>query len=502
MDEEQRSNLRSIPRVDELMAKAALADLPRDRRLLLIRTVLDALRQSLRREPTLPCPTEQALLQQILALDAAQQRRQLREVINATGVLLHTNLGRAPLSQAALDAIQQSSGYCNLELLLETGKRGGRGSAVELQLCALSGAEAALVVNNCAAAVLLALSALAAGREVLVSRGELVAIGGGFRVPDVIVQGGARLCEVGTTNRTQLSDYQRALTPQSAVLLKVHSSNFRIIGFTESVELPELVALAQAHSAHREHDRVFVIEDMGSATFLPLSPDTPSADPRPALASGVDLLCFSGDKLLGGPQAGLMLGRADVIERCRRHPLFRALRPSKLVLAALQGTLHAQAHSEGQRMLPLHRRASASMETLRRRAEALCASLSARPGWSVSVVDSEASIGGGSLPGERLPSVALAVALGEQRAHALHRRLRLGTPSVMCRIKEGALLLELRTVDPDQDASLLQALLQTDESERSTTQPQASSSELDARERSHRIDASDEAELLPRRGEP
>ena len=318
-------SLRDLPSVDRLLAEERLAGEPHDLVLGAARSVLERAREQLRagREPS---PLVDAVLEEL----ARMRRPSLRRVLNATGVLVHTNLGRAPLADAALElVVEVGSGYSNLEYDLELGKRGSRQDHLASLLRRLTGAEAALVVNNNAAAVLLALAALAEGREVVVSRGELIEIGDGFRIPDVLARSGARLVEVGTTNRTRAADYERAIGPDTAVLLRVHQSNFRLVGFSEQPRLTELAEVA------RKHD-VPLVDDLGSGALAVVG-DEPT--PAESLRAGADLVCFSGDKLLGGPQAGIVVGRTELVERLRRHPLQRAVRADKLTLAALEGTL-------------------------------------------------------------------------------------------------------------------------------------------------------------------
>ena len=359
----------------------------------------------------------------------------LRPVVNATGVLLHTNLGRAPLAHG------QPGAYWNLELDLESGRRGSRRHHAGALLARAAGAEAALVVNNGAGAILLVLAALARDRPVVVSRGELVEIGGGFRVPEVMEQSGATLAEVGTTNRTRLSDYRGAVSDDTALVLKVHQSNYRIVGFTEAVEVAELATLGPP-----------VVVDLGSGLLDAATPWLEEGPPpwlagepaaRQTLASGAALVTFSGDKLLGGPQAGVVAGRADLVDACAAYPLARALRPGALVLAALQQTALAYLRRDG-RAIPFWRMAATPVDVLRRRAEALGAG---------TPVDTVAVAGGGSLPGLELPSAGVAVD-GDHSAG-----LRAHDPPVIARVHEGRTLLDLRTVDPADDPVVAKAVL-------------------------------------------
>ena len=356
------------------------------------------------------------------------RRPSLRRVVNATGVVVHTNLGRAPLADAALARVAEvGRGYSNLEYDLTSGARGSRQDHVAAILRRLTGAEAALVVNNNAAAVLLALAALAEGREVVVSRGELIEIGDGFRIPDVLARSGARLVEVGSTNRTQASDYERAIGADTAVLLRVHQSNFRVVGFTEQPRLDELAAVAKRHGLP-------LVDDLGSGVLersnsLSLA-DEPSA--RDAIGAGADLVCFSGDKLLGGPQAGIVVGRAELVERLRRHPLQRALRADKLTLAALEGTL--QLYLDAPERTPVLRMVTEPPETVQARAQRLAELIGGALEQTV------ARVGGGALPLAELPSFACAV------EEELASPLRSGDPPVVGIVRDGRLLLDCRTL--------------------------------------------------------
>jgi L-seryl-tRNA(Ser) seleniumtransferase len=354
---------------------------------------------------------------------AAARTPHLRRVINATGVIVHTNLGRAPLAEAALDRVREvAQGYSNLEYDLAAGGRGSRQEHVAVSLRRLTGAEAALVVNNNAAAVLLALAALAEGREVLVSRGELIEIGDGFRIPDVLERSGARLREVGTTNRTRAADYEAAIGPETAVLLRVHQSNFRVVGFTEQPSLRELADIA------RRHDRTLV-DDLGSGALVDIG-DEPTA--RASLAAGADLVCFSGDKLLGGPQAGIVVGRGVLVEKLRRHPLQRALRADKLTLAALEGTLALAVDTPDE--IPVLRMLREPLEAVRARATRLAELVGGE------VEETVAKAGGGALPLTELASFACAV------EEELAAKLRVGDPPVIAVLRDGRTLLDCRTL--------------------------------------------------------
>jgi len=357
---------------------------------------------------------------------AAARRPALRRVLNATGVVLHTNLGRAPLGPAALERVQEvGRGYSNLEYDVDEGTRGSRQDHVAGLLRRLTGAEAALVVNNNAAAVLLALAALAAGREVVVSRGELIEIGDGFRIPDVLARSGARLVEVGTTNRTRSADYERAIGDETALLLRVHQSNFRVVGFTEQPRIAELAAVARRHGLP-------LLDDLGSGVLAEL-PDEPSA--REGLAAGADLVSFSGDKLLGGPQAGIVVGRAELVEQLRRHPLQRALRADKLTLAALEGTLALYLDPDrALREIPVLRMLHEPVDAVRGRAERLARIVDG------TIEETVGRVGGGALPLAELPSFACA--LEEELAAPLRR----AEPAVIGIVRDGRLLLDCRTL--------------------------------------------------------
>ena len=361
------------------------------------------------------------------------RRPRLRRVLNATGVIVHTNLGRAPLPEAALERVRDvGRGYSNLEYDLAEGSRGSRQAHVAEVLRRLTGAESALVVNNNAAAVLLALAALAEGREVLVSRGELIEIGDGFRIPDVLARSGARLVEVGTTNRTRAADYERAIGPETALVLRVHQSNFRLVGFAEQPATSELAEVAARHGLP-------FVDDLGSGALSDsvLLGGEPSA--RDALAAGADLVCFSGDKLLGGPQAGIVVGRAELVERLRRHPLQRALRADKLTLAGLEGTLGLYLDPDrALREVPVLRMLAEPVESVRARAERLAALAGG------TVEETVARVGGGALPLAELPSFACAVEEG------LAAALRAGEPPVVGVVRDGRCLLDCRTLADDE----------------------------------------------------
>ena len=381
----------------------------------------------------------------------SRSRGSLKPVINATGVVIHTNLGRAPLAEAAIERVTSlGRGYSNLEYDVEQGARGSRTVHAESLITSITGAEAALVVNNNAAAIMLILAGLAAGREVIISRGELVEIGGGFRIPDVMRQSGALLREVGTTNRTRLTDYLASVSPATAMFLRVHPSNFRIEGFTERPELADLVGLARQAN-------VSIVEDIGSGCLLEDLAGEPSV--QASIAAGVDLVCFSGDKLLGGPQCGIIAGRAAMVDRLRSHPLMRALRADKITFAMLEATLSEYSAGRAESTIPVQRMLHLSAEEIETRAEALAETLAAN-GWRVALVSGSSAVGGGSAPGLELPTVLLSIATDGESADATERWLRSLDPPVIARIEHDRVILDLRTVLPEQDSTLTTLLSQ------------------------------------------
>lgn len=377
-----------------------------------------------------------------------QARGSLRPVINATGVVIHTNLGRAPLSAAALARISTIAGYSNLEYDLDTGGRGSRTVHAEALLMQLTGAEAAMVVNNNAAATMLILAGLAPGREVVISRGEMVEIGGGFRVPDVMRQSGAILREVGTTNRTRVADYGAAVSPATAMFLRVHPSNFRIEGFTERPALDGLVAAARAAN-------VPLVEDIGSGCLVDDLADEPSV--QASIAAGVDLVCFSGDKLLGGPQSGIIAGNTALVDRLRTHPLMRAVRADKLTFAVLEATLAEYVAGRAKETIPVQQMLHALPDEIEARAQALAETLAAG-GWQVALLSGSSAVGGGSAPGLQLPTVLLSLARDGESPDQTEQWLRSLDPPVIARIEHDRVVLDLRTVLPDQQALLAQVL--------------------------------------------
>jgi L-seryl-tRNA(Ser) seleniumtransferase len=446
--------LRSLPSVDRLLQDERVAALARSHPRPLVvaaaREALDEARRQIRAgaEDGVAGDLAGAIAQR---LDRAV-RPTLRRAINATGVVIHTNLGRAPLSAAALAAMHEVGvGYSNLEFDLEAGGRGSRHEHVGELLRRLSGAEAALVVNNNAAALLLILSALASGREVVISRGELVEIGGGFRIPDVLRQSGAELVEVGTTNRTYAADFEAAAGERTAMFLRVHTSNFRLLGFVHSPSLGDL-----AHAAHARD--LLLVDDLGSGSFLDTSRFGLAREPlvQESVAAGADLVCFSGDKLLGGPQAGLIVGRADLVARLKKHPLTRAIRPDKATLAGLGATLAHYVEGKAEREIPVWRMIAASPEQLEARARGLIGALGAT-GAGFEVEDGHSAVGGGSLPGETLPTRLLVAPAGLD-APAAAATLRRASPAVVPRIERDRLVFDLRTVLPEEDELLAHAL--------------------------------------------
>jgi L-seryl-tRNA(Ser) seleniumtransferase len=410
-----------------------------------VREVLDTARSDIHAGQ--PCPSLEALADGVGARLADQLRPTLRPAINASGVIVHTNLGRAPLSAEAREAMDRVAlGYSNLEYDLEKGQRGSRYVHAEELLCRLTGAEAALVVNNNASAVLLMLMCFARGREVILSRGQLVEIGGGFRIPDVMRQSGALLVEVGTTNRSYVRDYEAAITDATAAVMRVHASNFRLVGFVHEPSLAELVSLAVGQG-------LLLIDDLGSGTLLDTADYGLAHEPmmQESVAAGAPLISCSGDKLLGGPQAGIILGRADLIGKLKRFPLTRALRVDKTTLAALQATLRHYLLGEAPDKVPVWRMISQTADDLLERAHNWVQELQAR-GVDCTLVPGRSAVGGGSLPGETLPTHLVAVTASSPNATA--DRLRAGEPPVITRIEADRLVLDPRTVLPEQETTL------------------------------------------------
>ncbi len=442
-------SLRELPSVDRLLQGRDGAELlqhfGRPLAIQALREQLDLERTHIRAGGA--PPTEAEIHASARMLAESWLHPSLVPVINATGVIIHTNLGRSPLSQAARQAVESiAGGYSTLEYDLARGARGKRDQHTESLLIRLTGAEAALVVNNNAAAILLALTALARRKEVLISRTQLIEIGGGFRIPDVLKQSGAKLVEVGTTNRTHLHDFETAITPKTALIMRAHHSNFKLVGFTTEPSLAELVALGNQH-------KLPVLDDLGSGALLDTATFGLGHEPtvQESLQAGAPLVAFSGDKLLGGPQAGILLGERSLIDRLRSHPLARAVRPDKLCLAALSATLLHYLRDEALQEIPVWRMIAAPPETMHERAE----------GWRRAlgrglVVEGRSTVGGGSLPEETLPTWLLALE-GEHPAK-MASLLRAQTPSVIGRIEDDRLVLDPRTVLPEQETDLLQAL--------------------------------------------
>ena len=445
---------RDLPSVDRVMASDGMAALteayPRDWVVDLVRRELDRARQQIRDGGKAPSAGD-------VADGVGGELRSInevapRQVINATGVIVHTNLGRAPLSQSAIDAMTQAArGYTDLEMDLSTGRRGSRQAHLQSLLQQVTGAEAALAVNNNASALLLGLSALSVGKEVIVSRGEAVEIGGGFRIPDVLKQSGATLVDVGTTNRTYIRDYQDAITDNTSAMLKVHSSNFRVEGFTAEVEPSELVELSKERG-------IPVLHDVGSGALLPTEAYGLAHEPTPqqSIAAGVGLVFFSGDKLLGGPQSGIVVGQTELVRRLERHPLARAVRIDKMSLAGLTATVLHYLKQEAEAEVPIWKMISAGEQGIKDRATRWKTQLSI-PG---EVISGRSAIGGGSLPGETLPTWVLALSCeGDAGSpERVMRRLREAVPPVIARIEDDRVILDPRTVTPDDEEALLTAL--------------------------------------------
>ncbi len=448
-----RNRYRDLPSVDRVLTdervRALSARYSGDTVVALVREELAAAREAVGRGET--APELDAIVATLEQRARSALQPTLRPVVNATGVIIQTNLGRAPLSNAALAAMAAvGRGYSNLEFDLEAGERGSRHAHLEEQVRRLTGAEAALAVNNNASAVLLALSALASGREVVISRGQLVEIGGGFRIPDVMAQSGARLVEVGTTNRTYLRDYEAAINDETAALMRVHASNFKLVGFTASAGVEELARLARERG-------LALIDDLGSGCLL----DTtrfglaPEPTPQESLAAGAGLVLFSGDKLLGGPQAGIIAGRRELVERLRRDPLARALRMDKASIAGLAATLTHYLKDEAPEQVPVWQMIATPPDAIARRARRWARAA----GHGAATVDGQSMVGGGSLPEEGLPTKLLALPAAEGRsAEALSRRLREHDPPVVARIERDTVLLDPRTVHPREDRVVLAAL--------------------------------------------
>lgn len=452
--------LRHIPAVNDLLASPRLQPLVRRLSHSVVaggvRRLLDEVRDSLRGDGARgPLPSLDELAERAARRLLEAERPNLRRAINATGILLHTGLGRAPLAREAVDSVlDMAGGYATLELDLATGRRSNRLEIVRALLCELTGAESAVVVNNNAGATVLALTALAAGRNVVVSRGQLIEIGGSFRLPEIMAASGAHLREVGTTNKTRLSDYETAIDEATAALMRVHPSNFRVVGFTSSVSLEELVALAH-------HRGLLMIDDIGSGALIDFSQfglaDEPVASQ--SIAAGADVVLFSGDKLLGGPQAGVILGRRDLIRTVQNHPLTRALRMDKLTLAALEATLRVYRDPKAAlERIPLLRLLATSSDMLKTRADRLAEQIARLPGVaSCQSVEDVAYLGGGSIPAREVPTWCVALAAERLGEDELAQNLRTGDPAVVPRLQNGRVHFDLRSVFPEQDAELVKA---------------------------------------------
>jgi len=456
-DQTMKSEFRSLPSVDKLISderlKALEPSYPRPLVVEVVRQVLEESRLSISRGE--PAPSSDDLVESVCGRVRTLGESSLRPVINATGVVLHTNLGRAPLSQEAIVAMEEASkGYANLEFDLDTGLRGHRDVHISSLLCRLTGAEDALVVNNNASAVLLALTALCKKKEVIVSRGQAVEIGGGFRIPDVMRQSGAKLIEVGTTNCTYVADYEQAATPRTAALLRVHSSNFKVVGFTEEVAIGDLVRLGDKNGLP-------VFDDLGSGCLLDTTRFGLSPEPKvqDSISAGAALAMFSGDKLLGGPQAGIIVGKKQLVEKLRKHPLARAVRIDKTRLAGLAATLTHYLKGEAEQKIPVWQMISMPLDEIGRRAQDWVGHL----GTLGAVVDGESVVGGGSLPGSTMPTKLVVVkgspkARGPSLAQGLAERMRANRPPVIARIEGNALLLDPRTVLLNEDQAVVEAL--------------------------------------------
>lgn len=447
---------RQIPQVGELAASpefAALCEAWSQAAVVsALRVLIDGARDAVKEGGALPDFTSNAFIAEVVAELEAQARLNLRRVINGTGIIIHTNLGRAPLAPEAITAMNDAArGYANIEYDLEAGKRGSRYDHIREHLCELTGAEDAVVVNNCAAAVTIAIATFAQGREVIVSRGELVEIGGSFRVPDVITQNGARLFEVGTTNKTHLMDYEKAIGEDTAVLLRTHTSNYKLIGFTAKPSLSELSALAHKND-------LLLVEDLGSGTLVDLGVgDEPTV--AQSIRAGVDLVTFSGDKLLGGPQCGIIVGKAALIADLRKNPLLRAMRVDKLSLAALEATLRLyRAPNDPFEKIPVLRMLTAAPEALSKKAKALAKKINAIEGVEAEAVSIASEAGGGSLPALELASFGVAVMVSTMPADALVTAMRSREPAIIGRIVEGRVILDVRTLMDSDTADIVKAL--------------------------------------------
>lgn len=455
-----------LPSVDEVLAQQTAADLiaelGRERVVNIVRSLIAEQRSVLlkgRSDEGVDRPALIArLTEELAAVADAERHSGVRRVINATGVVIHTNLGRAPLSERAIEAMKNASGYSGIEYDVAAGRRGARGQKVVDLVKRLTGAEDALAVNNCAAAALLVLSVFAGGREVIVSRGELVEIGGDFRIPDILARSGAVLREVGTTNRTHLRDYENAISDRTAMILKVHPSNFRITGFTKTPGTAELADLS------RKNDLVFY-EDAGSGALIDLSEAGIKDEPviGEVIASGADLVSFSGDKLLGGPQAGIVVGRAELVDRLRRDPFYRALRLDKTITAALEATLETYARDSAEHEIPVQAMLRATQERIAARSEGfverLAGLLTESSGLKLELGDGRSAVGGGAAPDSPLETTVIALTHSELTETELEKRLRTSDPPIVTRIEAGRVLIDLRTVMENEETELIEAII-------------------------------------------
>ncbi len=446
-EKENLNNVTAIPSVDLMLLKAAdlVSTFGRTRIVEAVRQSLDELRTELISGEHLTATREDlariALERVASSLDSSRSAR-LRLVINATGVIIHTNLGRAPMSEDAVNAlVEVARGYSNLEFDVAEGVRGKRGADVESLVCRLTGAEAAIVVNNCAAAAFFVLSAFAQGGEVIVSRGELVEIGGDFRVPDVLERSGATLREVGTTNRTKAADYAKAVSEATKMILRVHPSNYRIVGFTAAPSIDELVAVARENN-------VVLFEDIGSGAIANVANYGVTDEPSPveSIKAGVDIVAFSGDKLLGGPQSGIIAGRGELIDKLRKHPLYRALRVDKLTLAALGATLDPYIRGTETDEIPVIRMLATTADEIKSRAEQFIESLASNTSLTFEIIEGTSAIGGGSAPTSHPKTWLIAVSKAQTSADSLAANLRANDPPIITRIENDRVLIDLRTV--------------------------------------------------------
>ncbi len=462
------SILRHLPSVDELLRSQTaqnLMDTGGEEFIAAIaRKAIETVRQEIVKNPGRELTKEYLLKDAENRLDALwtfEQKTRISKVINSTGVILHTNLGRAPLSENARRAVGNAAGYCTLEYDLKTGKRGGRGGRVEALITELTGGESALIVNNCAAAAFFVLTVFASRGGVVISRGELVEIGGDFRVPDVLSQSGATLCEVGTTNRTKLSDYEKAIDQNTKLILRVHPSNYRIVGFTSTPTVSELADLAHKHG-------LLLYEDLGSGALMDLSGFGLTDEPvvSNSISAGADVLSFSGDKLLGGPQAGIIVGRREMIKQLRSHPLYRVLRVDKIAYAALEATLEAYRRGTAVHEIPVLQMLSASREDIEKRVVKFSRLLGEKMGEESNlrfeIIDGSSAIGGGAAPVVELKTKLLALTHTELSVLRLEQRLRASDPPVIARIVEDRIVIDLRTVAEIDEPKLLETLASLD----------------------------------------